>query len=74
MSISSKMREIKASSISVPRSPAKAAAEENLFAEDGWIFRVRPGKGAECIRRDDAAQTGSVTRSNPVRRNRYRKN
>jgi hypothetical protein len=73
MSISSRMREIKASSISVPRSPAKVVHEENLFAEDGWIFRERPGKGVECIRRDDEAQVGSVTRLNAVR-NRYRKN
>jgi hypothetical protein len=73
MSISSRMREVKASSISVPRSPAKAAAKENLFAEDGWIFREQPGKGVECIRRDDDAQTVGVTRTNPVQ-NRYRKN
>jgi hypothetical protein len=73
MSISSRIREVKASSISIPRSPAKGAPEGNLFAEDGWIFRERPGKGVECIRRDDEAQTGSVTISNPVR-NRYRKN
>jgi hypothetical protein len=72
MSISSRMREIKVSSISVSRSPAKAP-EENLFAEDGWIFRERPGKGVECIRRDDEAQRGGVTRSNPVQ-SRYRKN
>ena len=73
MSISSRMRNIKAHPVTVTRSPAKTGTEANLITEDGWIFREQPGKGVECIRRDDEAQTGSVTRSNAVR-NRYRKN
>ena len=73
MSISSRMRNIKAHPVTITKSPAQTGTQAKLFTEEGWIFREQPGKGVECIRRDDEAQTGGVNTSNPVR-NRYRKN
>lgn len=28
-------------------------AEARFFAEDGWVFRERPGQGIECVARYD---------------------
>jgi hypothetical protein len=35
------------------RTPAPASAEARFFAEDGWVFRERPGQGIECVARYD---------------------
>lgn len=31
------------------------SAEARFFAEDGWVFRERPGQGIECVARYDQA-------------------
>jgi hypothetical protein len=68
MSISSRIRNIKARPVLATKSPAKTGTETNLITEDGWIFREQSGKRVDCIRRDDEAQVGNVTQPNLVRR------
>jgi hypothetical protein len=43
------------------------ASEVNLFAEDGWVFIERPGKGIQCVRRYDAADLDDLLQPNRVR-------
>ena len=73
MSISSRMRNIKAPPAPAMKSPAKAGTEADLGTQDDWIFHEQPGKRAEPRRRDDAARAANVTPPNLVR-NRYPSN
>ena len=72
MSISSRMRNIKAPHAPAMKAPTKASAEANLGTPDDWIFREQPAKQAEPRHRDEA-HAANVTPPNLVR-NRYPSN
>ena len=73
MSISSRMRNIKAPHAPAMKAPAKPGTEANLGTQDDWVFREQLAKQAKPRRRGDEAHAANVTPPNLVR-NRYPNN
>jgi hypothetical protein len=44
-----------------------SASEAKFYAEDGWVFRERAGKGIECVGRYEDAQVMDLWRAGPER-------
>lgn len=43
------------------------ASEAKFYAEDGWVFKERAGKGIECVGRYEDAQVMDLWRSDAGR-------
>lgn len=48
-----KAREIERAANGRHAAPARAAAQETYYIEDGWVFREHHGKYVECICRTE---------------------
>ncbi len=45
----------------------QSASEAKFYAEDGWVFRERAGKGIECVGRYEDAQVMDLWRHDAAR-------
>ena len=65
MSISSRIRDIKARSVQATTLPAKAGTGVKLSRGNSWVSREQPGKRVDHLRRDDETEPNPARRRSP---------